>query len=64
MTRRPGGRSRGKQPGGYIRKTLSLPTTLVEQIDSYLESMPGMTISAFLTVAGETQLAKVLRRRA
>jgi hypothetical protein len=56
------GRNRGQMPGGYTRKTLSLPTNLVERIDEHLEVTPGSTISAFLTVAGEDLLKKIQRR--
>lgn len=48
-------RSRGKIVGGYVRKTVSLPATLVEKINRNLK--PGGTISAFLTDVATAALA-------
>lgn len=54
------GRARGTITGGYVRKTLSLPKALVEEIESNLA--PGVTISVFMTEAGELLLAKRARK--
>jgi hypothetical protein len=51
-------RSRAKIAGGYARKTVSLPTELVVDIDKYLAKNPGLTMSAFMTSAGEELLKK------
>ena len=49
-------RSRAPIDGGYSRKTLSLPTDLVEKIEAKLEETPGLTMSAFMTSAAELKL--------
>ena len=49
-------RSRGSIDGGYTRKTVSLPSTLVDRIEAKLEEEPGLTISVFLTDAAEMKL--------
>lgn len=45
-------RSRGSIAGGYVRKTVSLPKTLSDELEAYLDSRPGETLSAVLTTAG------------
>jgi hypothetical protein len=50
------GRVRAQITGGYTRKTLSLPTDLVDRIEAKLEETPGLTISAFMTEAAENKL--------
>jgi hypothetical protein len=49
-------RSRAPIKGGYTRKTLSLPTDLVEEIEGKLEETPGLTMSAFMTDAADRVL--------
>lgn len=56
-------RSRASLAGGYTRKTVSLPTSVVEAIEEYLESAPGVTISAFLTDAANDHLKKMSKRK-
>jgi metal-responsive CopG/Arc/MetJ family transcriptional regulator len=46
-------RSRGAVAGGYVRKTLSIPKKLADELDSYLERREGTTLSAVMTVAAE-----------
>lgn len=53
-------RNRAPIDGGYTRKTVSLPSSLVKRIEDQLK--PGETISAFLTVAGEDLLQKTKKR--
>lgn len=56
-------RLRGSIKGGYVRKTISLPSTLAKKIEDHLKSQPGMTISAFLTVAGENLVEQFNQKR-
>jgi len=49
-------RVRAQIEGGYTRKTLSLPTDLVDRIENKLKESPGLTISAFMTDAAEIKL--------
>ena len=49
-------RNRAPVDGGYIPKTVSLPSSLVSQIDKHLSKNPGMTMSHFVTVAVEAKL--------
>jgi len=49
-------RVRAQIDGGYTRKTLSLPTDLVDRIEDRLKETPGLTISAFMTEAAESKL--------
>lgn len=49
-------RSRASIEGGYSRKTISLPSELVERIEEYLQESPGLTMSAFMTEAAEKRL--------
>ncbi len=51
-------RKRGDISGGYDRKTLSLPSSLVRRINAHLKTMPGSTISAFMTIAAEELLER------
>lgn len=54
-------RTRASIEGGYARKTLSLPATLVEQIETILK--PGETLSLFITNAAERELERETKRR-
>jgi hypothetical protein len=49
--------------GGYVRKTLSLPSDLVAEIDHHLVDSPGLTMSSFMTTAGEDLLKKIKKRK-
>lgn len=49
-------RNRGSIPGGYTRKTVSLPSELVKRIDEHVATVPGLTISVVLTDAAEAHL--------
>lgn len=51
-------RLRGQVAGGYVRKTLSLPASLVEQVERHLAAHPGMTMSVFMTVAAEREIKR------
>lgn len=54
-------RTRASIEGGYVRKTLSLPAMLVEQIEAILK--PGETLSLFITTAAEHEFAREKKRR-
>jgi hypothetical protein len=58
-------RSRAPIEGGYTRKTLSLPTDLVDKIEEKLKETPGLTMSSFMTEAAEKLLfpMRKLRRK-
>jgi len=56
-------RNRAPINGGYVRKTVSLPAELVERIEVHLSDSPGLTLSAFISVAGEEKITKIERRR-
>ena len=56
-------RSRAQVAGGYSRKTVSLPSTLVADIEKHLADQPGLTMSAFVTMASEDYLKKQRRKR-
>ncbi len=56
-------RSRGKLAGGYVRKTISLPASVMETIEAYLERVPGLTISALLTDAAIEYIKKYPQRK-
>lgn len=51
-------RARASVNGGYTRKTVSLPSSLVKQIDAFLAKHPGVSFSAFMSDAGEALLKK------
>lgn len=46
-------RSRGTIVGGYVRKTVSLPKKLHDDLEEYLQKHEGMTMSAAMTSACE-----------
>lgn len=46
-------RSRGTVEGGYVRKTISLPKNLLDNLEAHLEKHPGDTLSKLLSDAGE-----------
>ncbi|TAL46428.1 MAG: hypothetical protein EPN91_00275 [Salinibacterium sp.] len=54
-------RVRAQVAGGYVRKTVSLPASLVEQVNASLE--PGETISLFMTMAAAHHLNRLERIR-
>jgi hypothetical protein len=56
-------RNRAPINGGYVRKTVSLPAELVDRIEVHLADTPGLTLSAFISVAGEEKITKIERRR-
>jgi len=53
-------RNRASIPGGYVRKTVSLPAKLVERIENNLE--PGETFSSFMTDAADAHVTKIERK--
>ena len=55
-------RLRASVEGGYARKTLSLPRQLVERIERYLATKPGLTISAFMTTVAENKINQVEKK--
>jgi len=46
-------RPRGKVAGGYVRRTISIPKRLDDDLEAHLKSREGATLSAVLTVATE-----------
>ena len=56
-------RSRAPIEGGYTRKTLSLPTDLVDEIEEKLKEAPGLTMSSFMTEAAKLMLHPPKPRR-
>lgn len=56
-------RNRAPIDGGYVRKTVSLPAELVERIENHLSDTPGLTLSAFISEAGEAKISKIEKRR-
>jgi hypothetical protein len=58
--------SRNRAPinGGYVRKTVSLPAELVKRIDGHLETIPGLTLSAFISDAGAERITRIEKRKA
>ena len=50
-------RSRAPIEGGYTRKTLSLPSDLVDKIEEKLKETPGRTMSSFMTDAANNLLS-------
>jgi len=56
-------RSRAPSDGGYSRKTVSLPTDLVKRIEIHLANTPGLTLSAFISIAGEDKIQRIERRK-
>jgi hypothetical protein len=56
-------RLRGPIKGGYVRKTVSLPASLVQRIEHALEGNPGMTISAFLSISAEAMVDQNSNKR-
>jgi hypothetical protein len=55
-------RSRGSIPGGYVRKTISLPAELAQRIEDQLQTTPGVTLSTFMTTAADAHLTKIGRK--
>jgi len=55
-------RKRAHVVGGYGRKTVSLPTAMMEEIDRFLTKQEGMTWSMFLTDAGRKHLQDLKRQ--
>lgn len=57
-------RNRAPIDGGYVRKTVSLPAELVKRIDDHLDKTPGLTLSAFISNAGDDRITKIEKRKA
>lgn len=57
------GRNRASIDGGYIRKTMSLPTELVQRIEEHLAETPGLTMSSFMSIAGEDKIGRIEKRK-
>jgi hypothetical protein len=56
-------RNRAPIDGGYARKTISLPTELVTRIEAHLKETPGLTMSAFMSFAGEDRIVRIEKRK-
>jgi metal-responsive CopG/Arc/MetJ family transcriptional regulator len=52
-------RSRASVKGGYVRKTVSLPSKLVTDLERVLKKRSGLTMSALMTEAAEEYLRQV-----
>lgn len=63
MSSRKAGRKRGPINGGYVRKTVSLPSSLNDRIDAYLDDHEGITISGLATVALTYHLSQTEPRK-
>jgi metal-responsive CopG/Arc/MetJ family transcriptional regulator len=46
-------RPRGKIVGGYVRRTISIPKKLDDELEGHLKSRDGATLSAVMTVAAQ-----------
>ena len=56
-------RNRAPVDGGYVRRTVSLPKELDDRIRAYLNETPGLTLSAFLSAAGDERVARFEKRK-
>lgn len=56
-------RNRAPVNGGYVRKTISMPAELFKRIETYLGKTPGLTLSAFMSDAGDEKIKKLPKRR-
>lgn len=52
-------RSRAPVDGGYVRKTVSLPSGQFGKVEAYLKKSPGLTLSAFVTDAIDRELERI-----
>lgn len=57
-------RPRAPIPEGYARKTISLPQSLANRLQSYLDDSPGLTMSAFITELIEKKFSTKKGRKA
>lgn len=55
-------RVRGRIAGGYVRKTLSLPASIVNDLQALIDKQPGTTMSVLMTVAADEYITKQKRR--
>jgi metal-responsive CopG/Arc/MetJ family transcriptional regulator len=51
-------RNRASIAGGYVRKTVCIPSTLLERIEAIREEEPGLSLSAFMTKAAELLVSR------
>jgi hypothetical protein len=56
-------RNRASVNGGYVRKTVSLPANLVDRIQVILDADPELTMSAFMTRAGELYTSREEKKK-
>jgi len=52
-------RTRGPVRGGYVRKTVSLPSRLATDLEKHLRKNEGLTMSALVTAAAEEYMKMV-----
>jgi hypothetical protein len=60
---RAGKRARAAAKGGYARVTVSLPPDAMRKFKIFIETQKGMTMSAFVTEAGEAYLVALATGR-
>lgn len=56
-------RNRSPIDGGYIRKTVSLPASLVDRIEAVREENPGLTMSSLMTTAAELYISRQEKKK-
>lgn len=56
-------RNRAPIEGGYVRTTISLPAELAQRIKAHLAETPGLTMSSFMSTAGDDRIARIEKRK-
>jgi hypothetical protein len=56
-------RNRAPVDGGYVRKTLSLPASLVDRIEAVRAEEPGLTMSSLMTKAAEIYISRQEKKK-